>query len=204
MCRLFLHFCFMGLLHCFCLVLFLLLIMKMKNNLASSFPPVELSAVCHCPLIYVRVFNFVTLLFFFASSLCVFFICSALFHSCWCCALMWMCILLVALLFGCDFIFPHSLPLLGYIKPSGEPTVPRSPQLSALSLHSSSCFSPAFPWCRPNPLAANWKPECHRYLSERQLRHRGWGCRLRQPVPHSAVLSIHRVALQQIGPRPPS
>lgn len=98
---------------------------------------------------------------------------------------------------------PLSRPLLGYIKPSGEPIVPRGPQLSALSLRYSSCSSPAFPRCRPNPLAANWKPERHVHISERQLRHRRRGGRLRQPVPHSAVLPVHRVALQQVGPRPP-
>lgn len=46
-----------------CLVSFVDLMNKMKNNLASSFHPFELSAVCHCPLIYVRVFNFITLCF---------------------------------------------------------------------------------------------------------------------------------------------
>lgn len=116
------------------------------------------------------------------------------------------CILVLALVFGCDFFFfllAHSLPILGFIKPSGEPVVPRGPQLSALSLRSSSCSSPAFPRCWPNPLAANRKPDSHSQLSKRQLRHRrqcGW---LRQPVPHSAVLPIHRVALQQVRPRPP-
>ena len=97
----------------------------------------------------------------------------------------------------------HPRPLLGHIKPSGEPVVPRGPQLSALSLRSSSCFSPAFPRCRPNPLAANGKPERNGHLSKRQLCHRRRGGRLRQPVPHPPVLPVHRVALQQVGPRPP-
>ncbi len=109
-----------------------------------------------------------------------------------------MCILVLALVCGC------SLPLLGYIKPSGEPVVPRGPQLSTLSLRSSSCFSPAFPRCRPNPLAANGKPDHCGQLSKRQLRHRRRSSRLRQPLPHSAVLPNHRVALQQVGPRPPT
>lgn len=105
-------------------------------------------------------------------------------------------------MFGCDFVFARSLPLLGYIKPSGEPVVPRSPQLSALSLHSPSCFSPAFPRCRSNPLAANGKPECHGHFPKRQFHHRRRGGRLRQSVPHSAVLPVYRVGLQQIGPHP--
>lgn len=97
---------------------------------------------------------------------------------------------------------PSPPPFLGYINPSGEPIVPRGPQLSVLSLLSSPYFSPGFPWCWPNPLAANGEPERHRHLSPRQLclgRQRG---RLRQPVPHSAVLPVHRVALQQVRPHP--
>ena len=93
--------------------------------------------------------------------------------------------------------------LLGHIIPSGEPVVPRGPQLSALSLRSYSCFSPAFSRCRPNPLAANGKPEHHRHLSARQLRHRRRGSWLRQPVSHPAVLPVHWVALQQVRPCPP-
>lgn len=177
-------------------------IFQMKNNLVSSpfHPP--LSCLQVAVLIYVCVFHFVT--FFFASSL--------LFSSVLFCSIVAGVLFFSLCVCGrasfcwhscCDFVFAHSLPLLGYIKPSGEPVVPRSPQLSALSLHSSSCFSPAFPWCRPNPLAANGKPECHGHLSKRQLRHRSRGGRLRQPVPHSAVLPIHRVALQQIWPCPP-
>lgn len=98
--------------------------------------------------------------------------------------------------------FSPFLPVLGFVKPSGEPVVPRGPQLSTLSSYSFSCFSPVFPRCRPNPLAANRKPERRRYLSKRQLCYGGWRGRLRQPVPHPAVLPVHRVALQQVGPSP--
>lgn len=99
---------------------------------------------------------------------------------------------------------PFLPPVLGFMKPSGEPVVPGGPQLSPLSPRSSSCFSPVFPWCRPNPFAANRKPECHRHLSKRQLRHGGGCSRLRQPVPHPAVLPVHWVALQQIGASTPT
>lgn len=98
--------------------------------------------------------------------------------------------------------FSPFLPVLGFVKPSGEPVVPRGPQLSTLSSYSFSCFSPVFPRCRPNPLAANRKPERRRHLSKRQLCHGGRRGRLRQPVPHPAVLPVHRVALQQVGPGP--
>lgn len=99
-----------------------------------------------------------------------------------------------------QILFSPFLPVLGFVKPSGEPVVPRGPQLSTLSPYSFSCFSPVFPRCRPNPLAANRKPERHRHLSKRQLCHGGRRGRLRQPVPHAAVLPVHWVALQQVGP----
>lgn len=147
-------------------------------------------------IISVWVFYFIT--FFFASFLSAFFL---------------LCCFVPLVLFShCVYVHPCGgtrvwfatpCPLHGYTKRSGEPVVPRDPQLSALSLRSSSCFSPAFPRCRPNPLAANGKPVRHSHFSERQLRHRRWGGWLRKPVPHSSVLPIHRVALQQVRPRPP-
>lgn len=153
------------------------------------------------------IFIYVWVFFVFFFLPFCFFFCAVLFHWCWCCfcffLIVSLCALVLALVFGSNFSVPRSPVLLGYIKPSGEPVVPRGPELSALSLRSSSCFSPAFPWCRPNPLAANGKPERRGHLSERQLRHRRRGGWLRQPVPHSAVLPVHRVALQQVRPRPP-
>lgn len=113
-------------------------------------------------------------------------------------------ILGLGLVFGCALFFLHSPCWIkpSYLNPSGEPAVPRSPQLSVSSLRSSSHSSPILSWCWPNPLAANGKPERRWHLPERQLRHRRWGSGLHQSVPHSAVLSIYRVPLQQVGPGP--
>lgn len=116
------------------------------------------------------------------------YVCLYILVLCWC---------------SCLVAIPCSLPSSSTSNPSGEPVVPRGPQLSALSLRSSFHFSPTLPRCRPNPLTANGKPERHRHLPERQLCHRRRGGRLRQSVPHSAVLSVDRVALQQVRPRPP-
>lgn len=97
---------------------------------------------------------------------------------------------------------PTFLPLLSYINHSGKPVISRSPQLSALSLHSSSCFSPTFPRYWPNTLAANGEPDGHIHLSKRQFCYRNWGSRLCQSLPNPAVLPVHRVTLQQIRPHP--
>lgn len=143
--------------------------------------------------------------FYFCFLLSAFFFCAVLFHWCWCCCFYLIVCVRASLCWRLCLVAISSspTPLFDYIKPSGEPIVPRGPQLSALSLRPSSCFSPAFPRCRPNPLAANRKPKRHGHLSKRQLCRRRRGSWLRQPVPHSAVLPIHRVALQQVGPCPP-
>ena len=178
---------------CYCQV-FCDYIFWMKSN----FPPPPLS--CKSSLqfsIIISEFVFYSITFFCFFPFCF-------FSSVLCCstgAFFSLCVR--ASLWWHSCLVCHSLPLHGYTKPSGEPVVPRGPQLSALSLRSSSCFSPAFPRCRPNPLAANGKPVSHSHFSERQLRHRRWGGWLRKPIPHSSVLPIHRVALQQIRPCPP-
>lgn len=78
-------------------------------------------------------------------------------------------------------VFMHLYPVLflKFINPSSQPVVPGSPQLSALSLHCSSSFSPTFSRCWPNPPAENRKSEYHRHLSKRKLCHRSWGRWLR-------------------------
>lgn len=99
---------------------------------------------------------------------------------------------------SCDHLMHHSLLPLSSTKPSAKPIVPRSPQLFALSLHFTSYFSPAFPWCRSNPLAANRKPECHRHVSERQLCVRRRDMWLRQPLSYSTILPFNRISVQQV------
>lgn len=121
---------------------------------------------------------FVTIFFFFSCFFFFFVLCSILTR---CCCLFfflisWMCCPPMATVFGSNAVLPlppSPPPALGLMKPSDEPVVPRGPQLSPLSPRSSSCFSPVLPWCRPNPSAANRKPERRRHLSERQLRHGG-------------------------------
>lgn len=174
--------------------LFLCHSVQMKNSLVSlpfhfNLPPCWLTAVCLIDLCMFYDFTFFCFLSFCLFLLCCFFP-SVLVMS----PLFLLCTHVLVFVLG-------SSPLLGFIKPSGESVVPRGPQLSALSLRCSSCFSPALPRCRSNPLAANGKPECHGHLSEGQLCHGRRGGRLRQPVPHPAVLPIHRVALQQVGSR---
>lgn len=174
---------------------------QLKNNLVSSpFHPtlIELSEVCCFNLCMIGLFHnflFAFSLSFFLSF-CFIPLVLVLF-----CSPHYVSVIVHPSVGTCVWLwFAHFLPL---IEPSGEPVIPRSPQLSALSLRSSSCFSSTFPWCRPNPLAANGKPKCHGHLSKRELCHRSRGGWLCQPVSHTAVLPIHRVALQQIRPRPP-
>ena len=168
-----------------------------QMNISNSFG--KLTCSWSCSLSHLFTFIFLLLLFLHSA-------CAGVVAFCSLCVCVCLCVYVHPCVGTCVWLWFLCAPLpalLGHIKPSGEPVVPRGPQLSALSLRSYSCFSPAFSRCRPNPFAANGKPERHRHISARQLRHRGRGSRLRQPVSHSAVLPVHWVALQQVRPCPP-